>query len=205
MASSVTNYFQQSKTLEITLPDDEIEADERMIKYIYLADYDLTYVDYDAYSLKMPPLLLHVKVLKVADKYSVHGLQVLAEKKHVAALPTAIQNSIDDFTLSVAALYELPACDLRTCILKFAFEHTQDLLKIESFVTLFLENAELSLDLLGTVKPVWKVCPKCNVGFHVQPITKAHYHFMFVIKKKGGICAVTAFATFPQPALGLID
>lgn len=112
----------------IQLEGDEVPAVEAMLQFMYT--YDYTAVTEASSS----PMLFHVSMYSIADKYDVPELRLRAEKKFKNTVETCW--SMDDFPFAISRVYHSTPSTvrgLRDIVVDAAHEHIESLLCKQDF------------------------------------------------------------------------
>ena len=127
------------------LKEDNPQAVEAMIHFMYGFDYDSSGSDHS----RVSPMLFNVNVYQIADKYVVPKLKRHAKEKFEKIIETCWE--MDDFPMTITEAYSsTPKTDrgLRDPLIRTALNHIDRLLKTEDFVRVLEETVGFSADLI---------------------------------------------------------
>ncbi|KAL1966560.1 hypothetical protein VTN77DRAFT_4482 [Rasamsonia byssochlamydoides] len=156
-AGMLNNDCLETTTNTIKLQDDDPRAVEAMLHFLYGFEYD-HYDNYDsekyAGCVSFSPMLFHVKVYQVADKYGVAALKRRAREEFAAAVQTGweTKKETEDFAQAIIDAYAVTAANndrgLRDPIVEVAHKHIDELLKKDGFVHALEEAVGFATDLI---------------------------------------------------------
>ena len=119
-----------------------------MLCYLYTLDY----CDTPYHNGGLPSFLVHAKVWVIAEKYNIHSLKTLANKKFQAKVKHGWED--DGFDLASKEIYiSTPEADhnLKDLVCNVTQESVEVLLRQPDFRALLLEVNEFTLEVLDAV------------------------------------------------------
>jgi speckle-type POZ protein len=154
------------------LKEDDPRAIEAMMGFMYRFDYDGSGSHLD----RVSPMLFHVKVYAIADKYRVLALKEQAKKKFENTVETCW--NMDDFPHVVSEVYATSHAkdrNLRDTVVNVSHKHIAELLKKQPFSHV-LENtpgfaADITRRLAEGQKPKEQDkyrCPNCGITWEAK-------------------------------------
>lgn len=158
----------------IQLMDDDPHAVEAMIHFMYGYRYD------GSGRGRASPMLFHIKVYHVADKYGIPKLKQRAREKFKTMVQACWQT--DEFPNAIAEAYTTtPQADrgLRDPLLEICQDHIDDLLRHDEFCQVLDEIVGFAADLVPCLArrnsangetPKYK-CPECSAQWRLERCT----------------------------------
>jgi speckle-type POZ protein len=128
---------------------------------MYLFDYGASGSD----QARASPMIFHVKVYSIADKYDVVALKSQAKKKFEKAAKSCW--NMEDFPLAISKVYSsTPATDrgLRGLVVEISCTHIDTLFVRQDFRNLLEETVGFAADVTQLIASTFKEykCPSCG-------------------------------------------
>jgi speckle-type POZ protein len=132
-----------------------------MLNFMYLFDYGASGSD----QARASPMVFHVKVYSIADKYDVVALKSQAKEKFERAAKSCW--NMEDFPLAISEVYSLtPATDrgLRDLVVEIVCTHIDALLVRQDFRNVLEETVGFAADVTQLIASTLKEyrCPSCT-------------------------------------------
>ncbi|OAP59879.1 hypothetical protein AYL99_04881 [Fonsecaea erecta] len=161
---------------KIELKEDDPGAVEAMLRFMYENEYDSGEHSWG----RISPMLFHVRVHAVADKYGVAALKKLSKQKFDHA--TSVCWDMDDFPHVVADVYDntLGCEELRDTVARASHEHIEALLIKDTFIRVLRDTSGFAADIIGLMRdgitPQARYeCPKCGVEWEAKLVPGKTY------------------------------
>ena len=146
---------QEAESGVITIKDDQPEMYKLMIHYLYHLDYTADVVnlaDMDGEVFTATPIMIHIYMFALGDKYEIPSLRCLAIYKFKQLIRSSEGLHPDDLAAATRLIYELtpeaPRDDgLRDMVLTISKVHIDSLLKNKEFNNTMLSVGEFGRDL----------------------------------------------------------
>jgi len=150
----------------IELKGDDAGVVGAMLHFMYTFEYD-------SGGSEISPMLFHVRVYSIAEKYEVSALKLAAKNKFNEVVTTCWD--MDDFSHVINEIYgSTPPQDrgLRDIVVEVAHAHIVALLKKDDFNNALQETLGFAADLAQLLAKTMKTykCPTPNCGRHWQAI-----------------------------------
>ncbi|MCJ1435433.1 hypothetical protein MMC27_004806 [Xylographa pallens] len=149
--------FQEGRTGEITLAEDDAEVVDRVIDYLYRLDYDDKPKTANVESSD-GPLVMNANVYAIAHKYEIRSLKKVARRKTMEALETNPNHksfsSAVDIVWTTTPLHDR---GLRDLFLPVIVENQKTLREKDDFKDSVRANGDLAVDVL---EYTWAPPPK---------------------------------------------
>jgi hypothetical protein len=193
---ALTRCCQEAKEGKINLDNDEPEAVEAMLHYMYHGSY----VDPGNAPQDIAPILLDVRMFIIADKYFIKPLKSVTRAKF--AQHCADEWKSADFALAIREIYatELSDTSVKDIAIKTIREHTGEFFTdrdtYEGIHKAMRDIPAFGADVLGELAATkydfgnllkWKLkCPNCQSDFYVG-VPAANSNFRFSCPKGDNI------------------
>lgn len=159
----------------IELREDDPRAIEAMIHFMYEGEYDSS----KGRDGPTSPMILNVRVYRVADKYGVRALKELSKEKFEYSTSTCWD--MDDFPHVITDVYETSECkDLRDTVAIISQQHIKALLKKNNFYRVLEETSGFAADLVqlmaeGHPTRAKYQCPSCSATWKAELCSGCSY------------------------------
>lgn len=130
----------------ITLKEDDVHAVEAMLRFLYGSGYDVVNTDDPTH---LTPILFHIRVYAIADKYDIPTLKLRAQEKFNNVIMNFLKT--DEFARVIAEIYSTTVPTdrgLRDKVVELAYVYRRELLDKKSFVHVLEETAGFAADLV---------------------------------------------------------